>query len=97
MTLKVHYFTDPQANTLEVLRSNLGTGIQLSTGKEIPHQAAYQVLINGTPTRQHLDASPHLNTLIIPYAGVPEATRNLLPEYPQLKVYNLHHNAAPTA
>ena len=97
MTLKVHYFTDPQANTLEVLRSNLGTDIQLSTGKEIPHQAAYQVLINGTPTRQQLDASPHLNTLIIPYAGVPEATRNLLPEYPQLKVYNLHHNAAPTA
>ena len=97
MTLKVHYFTDPQADELEVLLSKMDTGIQLSTGKDIPSHAAYQVLINGTPKRAHLDASPDLNTLIIPYAGVPKATRNLLPDYPQLKVYNLHHNAAPTA
>lgn len=97
MTLKVHYFTDPQADALEVLLSKLGTGIHLSSGVEIPSHAAYQVLINGTPKRAHLDASPNLNTLIIPYAGVPAATRDLLPDYPQLKVYNLHHNAAPTA
>ena len=97
MTLKVHYFTEPQADALEVLLSKLGTGIHLSTGVEIPSHAAYQVLINGTPKRAHLDASPGLNTLIIPYSGVPAAIRDLLPDYPQLKVYNLHHNAAPTA
>lgn len=97
MTLKVHYFTDPQAETLETLLSKLGTGIQLTIGKDIPQQSEYQVLINGTPKRAHLDASPNLNTLIIPYAGVPKTTRDLLPDYPQIKVYNLHHNAAPTA
>ncbi len=96
MTLKVHYFTEPQADALETLLSKLGTGIQLTTGVEIPPRPAYQVLINGTPKRAHLDASPDLNTLIIPYAGVPAATRDLLPDYPQLEVYNLHHNAAPT-
>jgi phosphoglycerate dehydrogenase-like enzyme len=97
MPLKVHYFTDPNGDALEILHSKLESGIHLSTGKEIPWHAAYQVLINGTPTRQHLDASPDLDTLIIPYAGVPESTRNLLADYSQLKVYNLHHNAAPTA
>jgi phosphoglycerate dehydrogenase-like enzyme len=97
MTLKVHYFIDPQADALEILHSKLESGIQLSTGKEIPPHAEYQVLINGTPERANLDASPDLSTLIIPYAGVPEVTRNLLADYPQIKVYNLHHNAAPTA
>jgi len=97
MTLKVHYFTDPNGDALEILHSKLESGIQLSTGKEIPPHAVYQVLINGTSERANLDASPDLDTLIIPYAGVPETTRNLLPDYPQIKVYNLHHNAAPTA
>lgn len=97
MTLKVHYFADPQADALEILHSKLESGVHLSTGKEIPAQAAYQVLINGTPENAHLDASPNLKTLIIPYAGVPETTRNLLCDYPHLKVYNLHYNAAPTA
>jgi phosphoglycerate dehydrogenase-like enzyme len=97
MTLRVHYFIETQADALEILHSKLDSGIQLSTGKDIPPGSAYQVLINGTPTRQHLEASPVLKTLIIPYAGVPEATRKLLSDYPQLQVYNLHHNAAPTA
>jgi phosphoglycerate dehydrogenase-like enzyme len=97
MTLKVHYFIDPQADALNILQSKLDAYIQLSTGKEIPPRAVYQVLINGTPTREYLQASPDLNTLIIPYAGVPLATRSILADFPEIKVYNLHHNAAPTA
>ncbi len=97
MNLKVHYFADPQAQELEALYLKLSTGIQLTTGKEIPPQPEYQILINGTPTREQLMASANLGALIIPYAGVPLKTRKLLAEFPQLKVYNLHHNAAPTA
>jgi phosphoglycerate dehydrogenase-like enzyme len=97
MHLKVHYSTDPAAEALEVLRDKLVTNIQLTAGKETPPQPEFQILINGTPTREQLLASPVLNTLIIPYAGVPLETRNLLVDFPQLRVYNLHHNAAPTA
>ena len=97
MTLKVHYFIDPQEDALEILHSKLQSNIHLTAGDEIPPHSDYQILINGTPEREQLQTSPHLNTLIIPYAGVPVNTRNLLLEYPQLKVYNLHHNAAPTA
>jgi phosphoglycerate dehydrogenase-like enzyme len=97
MKLKAHYSGDPQKDALEVLRSLLDTSILLTFGGEVPSPPDYQVLINGTPERDQLEASPHLHTLIIPYAGVPVNTRTLLLEFPHLKVYNLHHNAAPTA
>ena len=97
MTLKVHYVIDPQEDALEILRSKLQSNIQITAGVEIPPHSDYQILICGTPEREHLQTSPQLNTLIIPYVGVPVNTRTLLLEYPQIKVYNLHHNAAPTA
>lgn len=97
MDYHVHYHSDSQAEMLQLLRSSLRAGIDLTAGTEIPNPATYRVLINGRPTRQQLEASPLLDSLIIPYAGVPEETRALLIEYPGVKVYNLHHNAAPTA
>jgi phosphoglycerate dehydrogenase-like enzyme len=97
MALKVHYYIDPGTNALEILRANLNPGIQLSAGEELPPQPDFQVLINGTPQKEHLTASVQLDSLIIPYAGVSQSTRTLLVDFPHLKVYNLHHNAAPTA
>lgn len=97
MTLKVHYHIDPGTHALEILRADLGPGIQLSAGEGLPPQPDFQVLINGTPKKEFLSASSRLNSLVIPYAGFPESTRRLLEDFPHLKVYNLHHNAAPTA
>jgi len=56
-----------------------------------------EVLIGGRPTRNHLEACPNLRVLIIPYAGVPEKTRELLLDFPWISVHNLHHNAAAAA
>lgn len=97
MTLKVHYSIDPDVKALEILRAEIDAGVRLSANLEIPPQPDFQVLINGTPKKEHLTSSPYLNSLIIPYAGVPESTRTILSDFPQLKIYNLHHNAAPTA
>jgi phosphoglycerate dehydrogenase-like enzyme len=44
-----------------------------------------------------LQASPNLRILVIPFAGLPEVTRQVLVDFPHLTVYNLHHNAALTA
>ncbi|MBE0635871.1 hypothetical protein IH601_07740, partial [Candidatus Bipolaricaulota bacterium] len=53
-----------------------------------------EVLVHGRPSAEQLAACPELKALIIPYAGVPAETRNLLIEsFPELPVYNLHHNA----
>jgi len=97
MSLKVHYSIDPAENALEVLRTNLNAGIQLSAGEELPLKPDFHVLINGTPQKEQLTASTQIHSLIIPYAGVPQSTRTILVDFPHLKVYNLHHNAAPTA
>ncbi|HZY42405.1 MAG TPA: NAD(P)-dependent oxidoreductase, partial [Anaerolineae bacterium] len=41
--------------------------------------------------------SPTLRALIIPWAGLPDVTRELALEFPHVAVHNLHHNAAATA
>lgn len=97
MKLKVHYAADPKPEALHILESNLAADIHLSLGVDLPSQSDFQILINGTPERTQMEASPELETLVIPYAGLPLGTRELLFEYPHIKVYNLHHNAAPTA
>ena len=97
MPLKVHYQIDSTTKALDILRANITPDVHLSTGEELPPRSDFQVLINGTPTREHLTASPNLGSLVIPYAGFPESTRTLLADFPHLKVFNLHHNAAPTA
>ena len=97
MTLRVHYPIDPETEALEILRSNLDPGIQLFVGEDLPPRPDFQVLVNGTPGREHLAASPQLRSLVIPYAGFPESTRTLLADFPHLSIYNLHHNAAPTS
>ena len=53
-----------------------------------------EILVAGRPSHDQLQVYTSLKALIIPYAGVPAETRNLLLEsYPDLPVYNLHHNA----
>ena len=95
--LIVHYLDDLASQELAELTGQLDPGIQLNSGPEVPKQAQYQILVAGRPTKQQLSASPDLKTLIIPWAGVPEPTRQLAAEFPYLTVHNLHHNAAPTA
>ena len=46
---------------------------------------------------EFLSASPQLKALIIPWAGLSLNTREVVTRYPKLSVYNLHHNAIPTA
>jgi phosphoglycerate dehydrogenase-like enzyme len=62
-----------------------------------PPAAAYDVLVAGRPDEALLDASPRLRTLVVPYAGVPAATRHLLDTRPAIAVRTLHHTAGPTA
>jgi phosphoglycerate dehydrogenase-like enzyme len=81
----------------EAFYANLRPGIQILAGAELPAQPGYEVLVNGRPNRQQLEASPLLKAVVIPWAGMPQATRDLLLEFPQLEVYNLHHNAVDTA
>ncbi|MDC1141923.1 2-hydroxyacid dehydrogenase [Planctomycetota bacterium] len=57
----------------------------------------FEILIAGRPSRKQLEASTALQTLIIPFAGLPKVTADLMRDFPHIAVHNLHHNAAATA
>jgi phosphoglycerate dehydrogenase-like enzyme len=96
-TLYVHLLDIPEPTALAVLHAHLDPNIVLTCGRDLPPQPDYHVLAAGRPDRSHLTASPALHTLIIPFAGLPAATRTLLLDFPHIAVHNLHHNAALTA
>ncbi len=95
--LRVHISQLLPDETCHYLEKMLDPNIVLTYGPQLPPCAEYDILVNGRPSPEELNASTYLKTLIIPFAGIPEATRVLLLEFPSTKVHNLHYNAAATA
>jgi phosphoglycerate dehydrogenase-like enzyme len=93
MKLRVHLLHPPDEESVGRLRASLDSDITLTLGPDLPEPAGYHILVAGRPQREHLTASPNLQALIIPWAGVPEETHQLMIEFPQIAVHNLHHNA----
>ncbi|MBN1485406.1 MAG: hydroxyacid dehydrogenase [Chloroflexia bacterium] len=88
---------EPEAGEWTYLREQLAPNVAITAGLELPDPADYHVLVAGRPSRAHLTASSNLRALVIPWAGLPNTTRELLLEFPHLAVHNLHHNAVPVA
>ncbi len=61
-----------------------------------PDDAA-QMLVEGRATQDQLDTCPNLRWVVVPFAGVPAATIELVRRYPRISLHNLHHNAPHTA
>jgi phosphoglycerate dehydrogenase-like enzyme len=93
--IHAHVLEDFDDQAIAQLRSNLSASVQLTSGSEILHDI--HILIGGRPTHAQLAACPNLQAIIVPWAGVPENTRELLRDFPQVTLHNLHHNAAATA
>ncbi|MFP4343262.1 MAG: NAD(P)-dependent oxidoreductase [Anaerolineales bacterium] len=89
----MHLYHPPVRRWQIYLEERLAEQVRLTYGPELPAAPEYEVLVAGRPSRAALEASPRLQTLVIPWAGLPEETRALLGDFPQLTVYNLHHNA----
>jgi len=94
--MRVHLKYEFESGWMKSFRAELDDDIELTVGDIDMNVADYRVLIHGRPDREQL-MLPSLHSLIIPWAGIPEATAALLAEFPKLDVYNLHHNAIPTA
>ncbi|MFW5690934.1 MAG: 2-hydroxyacid dehydrogenase [Chloroflexota bacterium] len=93
-TLHVHMLGDDPALP-DGLRGLVGASVTLTAGALPPPQTT--LLIGGRPDAAQLDACPDLRALVIPFAGLPEATAALMRERPHINVHNLHHNASMTA
>jgi phosphoglycerate dehydrogenase-like enzyme len=95
--LDVHLAHAPDPDALAHLHALLPPNIRVTTGPERPTPAGYHILVAGRPARDDLTTSPNLHTLVIPFAGLPTATRELMRDFPDIAIHNLHHNAPPTA
>ncbi len=62
-----------------------------------PTPTDHDILVEGTPTRDDLTASPRLRALVVPWAGTPIETLALMREFPDIAVHSLHYNPRPTA
>lgn len=90
----VHLAQAVELGPWEALERRLPGGATASHGGEPPSETT--VLVDGRPTAETLDRLS-LRALVVPFAGLPAATRALLLERPDLPAYTLHHNAAATA
>jgi phosphoglycerate dehydrogenase-like enzyme len=97
MTLHVYIPHPWEDHAMERLRSTLGEGIRISMGVELPDPADYRLLVAGRPSREALEASSALEALVIPFAGLPGITKDIMADFPHVAIHNLHHNAVPTA
>jgi len=97
MKLSAHLLRKPNPAASAHLRAHLDAEVHITCGPDLPAPADYHILVAGRPQREHLTASPNLCALIIPWAGLPEVTRDLMCDFPHIAVHNLHHNAAPVA
>ena len=97
MELHVHVMAEFEPGVIDQLRDRLHNGINLTYGKDLPDPARFDVLVAGVVKDEDLTASPNLKALVIPWAGLPKATREVARRHRDIKLYNIHHNAAPTA
>lgn len=96
--MDVHYLHPPtELDLLSQLKENLSAEIRLTTGEETPQRLECEVLVEGRPPMELLANNQRLKAVVIPFAGLPPVTRERCLRYPNLSVYNLHHNAIITA
>lgn len=94
--MKVHVLHRPDEVIRLHLESLLEPAVTVQYGP-VEAPVDFEILVAGRPSPQALAASPLLRALVIPFAGLPDGTRDVLRDVPGITVYNLHHNASPTA
>jgi len=97
MKLKVHLKRQPCEDLVPPLERLLSKDITLTCSDKLPDPPDYEILICGVPDREAIEASPRLKYLVIPWSGLPQKTRDLMLQFPEIAVHNIHHNAVPAA
>ncbi|MCO5296892.1 MAG: NAD(P)-binding domain-containing protein [Fimbriimonadaceae bacterium] len=93
--MRVAYPAARDAAVLDALEALLAPGLLLDRDAEAPRRCA--ILIDGRPEQADLDANDVLKSVVIPFAGVPRVTAEMVAAKPGVTLHNLHHNAPETA
>lgn len=97
MALEVHFYQTRFSDQQDYFESLLDPEIVINQDKSIPAEAAYEILVHPTPTAEWLETSPNLKAVVVPWAGIPENTHEIMRNYPTISLHNLHHNNFNTA
>jgi len=97
MALRVHFNRISFSEYTEEFKSLLDPQIKITEGSEVPEPADYEILVYPTPSKEWIEASPYLRAIVVPWAGIPERTREIMAGYPAVSIHNLHHNNFNTA
>ncbi len=91
----IHYYRDENLEIKELLAKGIGDQHRLTLSKDIPQDT--EMLILAYPTREKLSKLTNLKYLVIPFVGIPQATSELMRDFPKVKLFNIHHNSRPVA
>lgn len=80
---------------LDALEQLLAPGLHLDRSVDAARKC--HILIDGRPESEDLDANSRLQSVVIPFAGVPRSTAERVARKPGVTLHNLHHNAPETA
>jgi phosphoglycerate dehydrogenase-like enzyme len=78
------------------MRPRLDDNIQISIDPVEDGKVDFDVMIDGSPKPEELEAYTQLKHIIMPWAGVSPNLREKLTDYPQISLHNSHHNAVTT-
>jgi len=94
--MQVYWPGNTKKELKESLKQKLN-GIDLIYHDDNLHRDTCRVLISGVPEEDWIKNLPNLEILIIPWAGLPKATYEIMRNYRHIAVHNIHHNAGPAA
>jgi phosphoglycerate dehydrogenase-like enzyme len=92
--IKAHWLGSDEPDFFDFLQTKLHDKVRVTFGVEVPPDV--QVLVTGRVSAENLAAAPDLKAILIPWAGLPGQMGEMMADYPQVSVHNLHHNATTT-
>ncbi len=95
--LNVHIPPSDLTKRADQLRALVPPNVRITVAPDDAQPADCHVLVHGTAKAEWLDASPTLRAVIVPYAGVSLEMQQLLQQYPNVDLHNLHYNDVATA
>ena len=97
MKLHVHLYDDSAEDFISDLQSKISPDILLTHGEDLSHVTDFDILVGAFREESILTHSKKVQTVIIPWAGLPQITAEHLKKHPHIAVHNLHHNSTVTA
>ncbi len=91
----IHILHTPKPEHVAHFNAHLEGDATVTVGD--PIHAETQILIGSRPSAEQLAAAPHIQTIVIPHAGLPAGLHETLRDFPHITVHNSHFNAPMTA